>query len=648
MANLRKLLLGTFGVAFITTLAFAITLLVPTPKSGDAQAGFSPLSDANMTITTLAGQESLGSMRINGTPTPFGIVSVPDLTNFQLEITPIDHWRVFSVNYMGGESNHLGYGVVTKPWFAVDGDELVITFRAIQYNVSVVSYVQGLGVQPVSGVITNNAPATIGVGSVFSGVQLHSTPNDVLVRPNTNNFRIRNHIENRWDYFSAIGGQIAFGPAQLNSAFFTNYANAGAIEIQALFVRHYQLDVFINNSDWGGINIVSIHGGAERTHDQVSMVARGANVTITVLPFRNVRIASVTGGTLDANTNTISFPMNAANTIQVNFELVQFAIAVGAVDMDGAIIDMPMTGNVSGISIGGTFSASFTANPANYQFVGWMARIGNTLIPIAELGTVPTITNHSFTQSFVNNYADGSTLRLVAQFARQFTLTINVAGEGTFAITGGATTITTGGTHTFAYGTTLTIGTTPSALYMLGGIDGITGNTITIDGPRTITINFVPRPITVVANTTTSNGTITLSATEVRAGDVLVITFEANSGFEFRSWTLGGVNPTTLGATVNGNTILLPITADMAGLTGLTLTLDITAYDGMNTAFLVGMISVAVIVPILVLVMGLILVSNARKKRQYAILVEKRKQAGIMMGQADVLKKIREQGGENA
>lgn len=127
---------------------------------------------------------------------------------------------------------------------------------------------------------------------------------------------------------------------------------------------------------------------------------------------------------------------------------------------------------------------------------------------------------------------------------QEYTVTINKIGEG--EVTGAST-------GTYLEGSVLTLTATPAEHYTFTGWTGnVTSTdiplTVTVDGDKTITANFVKNNYTLTVNVNDdTKGSVNLTSGTYEAEKEVEITATANTGYEFVGWSNGSKeNPLTI------------------------------------------------------------------------------------------------------
>ncbi len=210
--------------------------------------------------------------------------------------------------------------------------------------------------------------------------------------------------------------------------------------------------------------------------------AQGTVVTVTATAGSGYQFSGWSGD-LTGSTNPATITMNANKSVTATFTQIvgtQYTLAVS------------IAGQGTVAPNGGTFasgtSVTLTATPAaGYQFSSWSGAVTGTTNPATVVMNANKTVTATFAQIIIT----------------QYTLTVNVTGQGTVAPTGGS----------FASGTTVNLTATPATGYHFtswsGGVTGTTSpvallmnanktvtalfdvNTSTCANPVTISIPFV-------------------------------------------------------------------------------------------------------------------------------------------------------------
>ena len=644
-------------------------------------AGNAPI-EINIDAPTFA--ERHGSIRINGVNRAWGDTQFPHgTTSFQLEIIPND-FHILSSITVGGNPISIGTPNANGVWSVTVNP----TQGNVQINFGLQSFNLFVGANHAGafGGVSDITAQSIRLGDSIDGITIGSVTGYRLISPSAQNIRIWNVQTQRYDYDNAIDGEITLNITQ---EFLTNYLRhigGGIYEIRvvAVFVRQFAIDVNNTNPDMG--NTVLLVNG-EVAPSGVTYFDEGSEITVLLQPNANAQINAVTRAQTTNHAQTeIRFALGDTTIITVGFELRQFAFTVQAMDTDGRFIDSseittgwtaPGTTNL--INEGDTIEFSFAevaGNEGLYRFRGWyVIRNG---VPVSISNYAPTyvadvpnsnVTNFAFSTTFAQQFADGFNLRVIAKFEMVHSIEFDVTGPnnaGTFTAeilefdgsswiqSGTMVDITTG--DTLPAGTRLLITASPNANFRLVSIDGLNAGEIVnadtlsvviiVDGLRFITVNFAPRQFQITtAMTLRGNGTMQTGTMTVGYGDVIMLTFIPSSGFELSTWTINGRAISEFGndIRIENNTVRIRInTNTIAFLEDNNFRINNEIATIMNSTFMFGMLTAAIAIPLIVLIITMMMLSNARKKKQYAELQAKRQQGAVMMGQSEALKKLRE------
>ncbi len=266
-------------------------------------------------------------------------------------------------------------------------------------------------------------------------------------------------------------------------------------------------------------------GGSISPQGEVA-VLDGSDRTFSITPEACYHVSDVVvdGASVGACTSYTIENITVDHTISASFALTYFGITASA----GTGGSISPSGFVP-VACGG--GRTFTITPNEHY------HIANVLIDGASVGTPA-----SYTFSSVDTVHT-----IQAVFARDtYNLTIIPSGTGT------GTTTPTAGIHTYDYGTVVNLSASPSTNSTFTGWSGdidMSGNTVTMDGNKSVTATFTLKTFTITASSG-ENGTIGPSGnTTVTYGSDQVYTFTPAEGYEVDTVTVDGETTTVTGNT---------------------------------------------------------------------------------------------------
>ena len=296
--------------------------------------------------------------------------------------------------------------------------------------------------------------------------------------------------------------------------------------VTANFSRiEYELTMQVNQSGWGTTTpAVGVH--TYNSGDVVSLLAE---------PAAGYVFVDWTGDVANATSASTTITMNAAKTVQANFQRVEYQLTV-ANSSGGAT--SPVAGTYTYYS-GDVVPLSATAD-AGYHFVNWSGGVAD---PNAASTTVLMDASKTVTANFALDTT--------------FPLTIAVSPSA------GGTTNPAPGTYNYSSGTNVTVDATPNAGYHFvnwtGDVQGTVTNpsmTVTMDQVRSLTANFAldspPQHNLTMAVNQSGWGTTdpVVGSHTYDEGSVVTVTATAASGYRFVDWNGGVANPNVEQTTV--------------------------------------------------------------------------------------------------
>ncbi|MBA3393312.1 MAG: DUF4215 domain-containing protein [Deltaproteobacteria bacterium] len=296
----------------------------------------------------------------------------------------------------------------------------------------------------------------------------------------------------------------------------------------------------------------------------------GTMVTLTAAPALDSVFTGWTGGGC-TGTGTCTVTMNAATTVNANFDLNNFTLTVTPAGTGGGHV-----GSIpAGIDCGATCMAGFTAGTvvtliaspdATSTFTGWSGACSGTANCVVTMSQARAVT---------------------ATFAvKTFALTVTVPGGGGDVTSSPAGIACPGDcSQTYTANTMVTLTAAPDAGKAFAGWGGACSGTgscvVTMDAAKSVSATFVNNRLTVVregdgsGNVSSNPGGINCGgdcSQDYNVGQSVTLTATAASGSRFAGWSGGACSGTgTCVVTMNGP---LAITANFVDLD--TLSVDFT------------------------------------------------------------------------
>jgi len=549
---------------------------------------------------------------------------------------------------------------------------LRVRFTSETFNMRVIA-----NISAANAGVSSTTSVPVSLGSNFGNVWLSPVGDYRLISNSFDNVRIFDHLEEDYVYFSAINGHVSF-PA-IDEDFLERFVDFEGgfdmITVYAVFVRQFEISVEVNDSSLGSLFFTVIQPNGVTYHPSAlsgDTYIEGTTIVINILPIGVSRIMEVDGldaGERDGEVITIVLARNR-NNIVVNFAVAHFTIVTWAVDSDGH--DIESEDIITAVSNPGPHpettritSITVTYDEEAFGFMGWFAMVGEEFRSLEEF--VDPIDNSirdlDLTASFIYRFADGNQFRFVAMLGVVHAVVFDVAGfeiegRGTFSAivvvfdeeeeewAEQGQPIITVGTQEFVQGTMLRITTEAAQFFSLHSIDGLLPEEEIIDGAviivvngfRTISIVFLAERIDIEPVFNIDRGSAQISSTNIAIGDIITITFTPDSGYQLNTFRINNTLASSIGR-VSGNVVMITIDEDLLNEFQGEFTIQITTI--MNQLFMWGVLAGGVLIPLMVLAFTLIALSNANKKRQYARMLERRKEGAIMMGQVDQMKQLR-------
>ncbi|MCD4808552.1 MAG: hypothetical protein K8R17_01485, partial [Methanosarcinales archaeon] len=284
----------------------------------------------------------------------------------------------------------------------------------------------------------------------------------------------------------------------------------------------------------------SVTGGNGTVSPTSGTYDEGTVVTLTATPDAGYRVYAWTGTDDDAlteNNNTVT--MNGPKTVTVEFELIpgtQYDLTASVTGGNGTV--SPTSGTYDEGTV-----VTLTATPdAGYRVYAWTGTDDDAL----------TENNNTVTM----NGPKTVTVEFELIPGTQYDLTASVTGgNGTVSPTSG----------TYDEGTVVTLTATPDAGYRVYAWTGTdddalteTTNTVTMNGPKTVTVEFelIPGTQYTLTMAVSGNGSTIPSVGDhnYAEGEVITISAVPDSGWQFDIWTGDVADPNLATTTVNMET----------------------------------------------------------------------------------------------
>ncbi len=278
-------------------------------------------------------------------------------------------------------------------------------------------------------------------------------------------------------------------------------------------------------------------GGTTAPSVGVSTYDIGTVVGISATPAAGYQFVNWSGAVANPNSASTTVTMSANKTVTANFQVIYVQITY-----DLTMNVSPTGGGTTTPSIGvstyddGTV-VNISATPAaGYQFVNWSGEVTN---PNSASTTVIMVNNNTVTANF--------------QKAYNLTMAVNP--------TDGGITTPSIAVHTYGDGTIVNIMATANLGYIFsnwtGGVadPNSASTTVTINGDKTVTANFVQGYTLTMAMNPAGGGTVTpsLGNHNYAVGLLVNISVTPAAGYRFLNWTGGVADSTSASTTVTMN-----------------------------------------------------------------------------------------------
>lgn len=302
-----------------------------------------------------------------------------------------------------------------------------------------------------------------------------------------------------------------------------------------------------------------------------------------------------------------------------------------------------------------------------YKFVGWFYKVGNNYIAIPQdyYMSVYELMITGIDQDFMNTYYDENQGKVIfyAMFVKQLSISVVIPEEfktmGTFTVTIAGTLKDTPdaitentSTYIASLGDVVVITANVTNATYYGFVSfNITSNgnvcTFIVESYTNIVLTYKTIPQTIQFNKDTSGakGDVSISKQEVSVGDTLVLTFNPETGYDLSSWIINGKRVQDLADAANsnyhlsGNTLRITVTEEWLNEN---INLSTVVKTTMNRTYLIILLSFGSVVPVLIVLIAIFLVLNAKKRKLALEILKKRQEAAAMMAQAGMITALKE------
>lgn len=474
---------------------------------------------------------------------------------------------------------------------------------------------------------------------------------------------------------------------------FLGNAAVDEIEIQAVFVRRYKLEVsvlsgenlgqgdfiaYIRNAD--GTNRPLTFGTDDVYIDENSNVIIEANASSnsTLDEFTGVDAANIAG-------SKVNFRIGEDTTIEIKFKLSYYKFKSVAIDhlnneikdgtesVDAVSIQTNVDGNNLDKIIIGTKVHQIARKIdeiSGYSFFGWYFNVDGRLIAVEDveglaISSDGSIATFDITQEFIDEYANENfEIVIAAKFYKLYAVSIDSSDDlmGSFDLfidVSGSFAKVENSVSEFVWGTRLLI--KPKVLnetyYRFAGFNGLEAQEvadssnwvqITLVANRFITINYAAIEMTLATNVDTKNakGTVTFSQETMAVNDVVIITFAVDSGYEIMSWTIKDKNGVShsvndLERNIQFSNSTLVLTVDEFWLDNFGTTFESEIKTMMNKTFFTVLLVGAIVIPLLLAGIIIFIILNNKKKAQALAIAKREKQTAFALNQDEFISNLR-------
>ncbi len=491
------------------------------------------------------------------------------------EITGVELEAIYLGEIIGGLPGHA--------FVASDRITIQLSFKKINYDISVKQVFNNINLDNADELVKTgenylvndqNFPLIVTIGDSYV-----SSENEVLTSDSIDIYGFVHFvIKNR------AGNYIRYTPSKdaLTANFLSNYANnENKIEILAVYVKRYQINFTINNVEGAGSGEVSIFkladDGKRESIIAGTYINENTNIIIEAYADNNSKFENFVGLSTDANVlgATANFRITEDTDILVNFTLSYYILKGETIDnKNQKVIDyennIDFLGviNLNKVTIGTiVYKVALVDEIDGYQFMGWYINLNGELIDLKEETNLLFDENNNINsflidQEFLNKYVnDNNEIIFVAKYFELYLITIESSdiSKGGFNLYKISNIENEeieelinydGENIALIYGTFVKIVPTLSndSYYAFTNYTGLNASDtldmnaliFTITTNRYITLNFESVAIEYETKVDTSNakGTLKFSADTFAVGDTITITFETDSGYEVREWTI--------------------------------------------------------------------------------------------------------------
>lgn len=647
-----------------------------------------------------ANSTDLGRVLLNDESYVLGTnIYISQDTTFTLDILPRNYYKVSQIVVLDQTSKEIegelysitpeGKYVFTLPFEKADRFKVVISFEKIAYELSIKTKLNTPTGEEIKDVELVSV-AGVGQGAGLEGLTLVIGDTIKTISPiDVEGYRfVGFQIFNGNNFASYANGAIA------TETFLNSFLHDNKVEIVAVFAIQKQLKITTNIQEGSFKAYISQPNGEKvQILNATSGVFIDAGTTIIIEAYPEPSYTFVKFEEIETefvNGTIANFVLNDDKDITLDFEKYYYTISAHSIDDENNLItgikdedvlvenniDILVEGNrpLNEITVGMrivkiAFKKSTLPGP-RYVFDGWYFMVNGQLVKLSTIAP-ETITEDNqiseliIDQNIVDNYVSNiSDLILVARYKRIFAVEVLTSHQerGTYklyTVEDGKETEVTDGTRNFTVGTVIKIvpNVSNSNYYEFENFAGISDYdnvksdsvTFVLNSDRTITLNYLAKEFDIVVDAQTQNakGSLTHTQGKFAVGDTIVLTFNAQSGYEVRQWIIYDKTGKAYSAdseelknniTYKNNTLAIKI--DEWWVENFGLELDNEVKTMMNSTYLTVLTAGGIAIPVLLVGIILLIFMSNKKKAQLKLEQERAAQAQARIAQTEIIQNL--------
>ena len=619
-------------------------------------------------VTVNSNTTEWGTVSLGGLSTGFGAEnSYTKDTTLLISITANSYYCLSTLTYNGveytvsGLSNWLNTEQAGLSSSISDNVVIQVEFVPNVYSISFSAYAGDTAITDYTDWL-DGANFDFELNDTISGIKANSDPTKYTF----DHWQIWNIRTNSYEMLENYYQNPELSGLLLDSNFMYKYYNNTTITIIASYIQKYAITSALANSNMEEMGTVNFYRGnveeqtswVELNLGELNYVDKGSSIFWVINSVNFYELASVVNSVngsaiasrLAGENNSIIVTSNASpnGNYLISFKPIDYTLTLITVDQDSSILSYSAElsaendeGTLTKIHLDSTISKINTPNiVGSYRFSG--NYIVKNIDGIQTIISSDEMSDFLVSNDFLTNYVNEGVVRIYASYIRQYELIISMnsasAQLGSFSVVKDAQILFTSNSTNYTFnsendnrfdiGTIITINTYVNNYCNLktlsaGQILGENGElTLTLNSGKTVKVEFEKDSLDLTStnNKVSSNGKLSISATNVKLGDQIVIAYSPNAGYNVTDFKINGTSISELeNATTSGNSVTLTVTEDFLNAihsAGNQNIMDIEVSTTLENSIMIVLIAVPVVIlAILAFVIFSIISNNKLKAR---------------------------------